>query len=228
MKKLSAMGALGTVFAWGFGAAYASPARTGHPVVGAAAQVSGDSRGGGLVLDGRWRWRGGQQLGVVVSGQALDVAYLGGKSTPEVLASEGLVLGLLPVLSAGLVEFDLRLLTGLRYLENVGAKPSEHPRALRAVSELGWLAHLSLGESYVLRAGALLGVELETQPSTALADQTQLLTLGLGRTLSKELLLFASLDAGGTYGFDGDNGKVILRGAVGLRWSIGADALTAF
>jgi hypothetical protein len=96
------------------------------------------------------------------------------------------------------------------------------------VTELGCLAHVRLDERHLLRAGALIVLELQTQPSVALADQMQLLTLGLGRALRRDLLLYATVEAGGTYGFDGDNGKTVLRFALGLRLPFGADVLTAF
>jgi hypothetical protein len=206
----------------------ASAADTPGPrfVAGVAALASGS--GGGLLLDTRLRLRGGQQLGLAISGQASSVGYLDGYRAQGVATSEAGFIALLPFARARAVEMDVRLATGLRYLRDTGTQDTPHPSALRSVSELGCLAHVRLDERHLLRAGALIVVELQTQPSTALADQMQLITFGIARALSPDVLLYATVEGGGTFGFDGDNGKTVLRGALGLRLPFGADVLTAF
>jgi hypothetical protein len=62
----------------------------------------------------------------------------------------------------------VRLATGLRYLRDTGTLDTPHPSALRSVTELGCLAHVRLDERHLLRAGALIVVELQTQPSSHL------------------------------------------------------------
>lgn len=42
------------------------------------------------------------------------------------------------------------------------------------------------------------------------------------------MLLYGQIDGGGSYGFNGDNGKALLRGALGLRFSLGGDAREGF
>jgi hypothetical protein len=218
------LGLLALVLSAGRAAAAEPPG----PRVMAGVAALGSSTGGGLSLDARLRFQGGQQFGLGVSGQALSVAYFDGYRAKGVAASEAGFIALLPFVRAEGFELSVRLGTGLRYLRDTGTLDTPHASALRSVTELGCLAHVQLGERHLLRAGALLVLELQTRPNMALADQMQLLTLGFGRALSPDLLLYATVEAGGTYGFDGDNGKTVLRGALGLRLSFGAPALTAF
>jgi hypothetical protein len=137
-------------------------------------------------------------------------------------------LALFPLLTARSVEFDLRVTTGLDYARDVSGRVTSYRDALRSVSELSWLAHVPLATASLFRAGAILTFEMETQPTQALADQALLLTVGFGHEVSESALFYANIDAGGTYGFDGDNGKVVTRGALGLRWSWDGAAVTAF
>ncbi|MGC4088028.1 MAG: hypothetical protein QM756_09045 [Polyangiaceae bacterium] len=206
--------------------AHATDAPGARPLAGVA--TLGSDVGAGLALDARLRFGGGYQLGVGVSGQALSVAYFGGQKARGVAAGEAELIALLPWLRAGAVELDLRLGSGLRVLRDGGELDTPARRALRSVSQLGCFAHVRIDQRHLLRAGALLVVELETEPTVALADQMQLLSLGFGRALGRDLLLYANVEAGGSYGFDGDNGKAVLRGSLGLRLPLGGDVLGAF
>jgi hypothetical protein len=188
----------------------------------------GSGAGAGLLLDGRLRLHGGAQLGLSLSGQTLRVTYFGGHKAEGVLAGEAMLLGLLPLLRVDPVELDMRLASGIRTLRDHGQLETPYRHAHRSTTELACLAHVNLGSRYLLRAGAIIGLELETHPTAELADQLQLVTLGLGRAVTPSLMLYAHVDAGGTYGFDGDNGKTVLRGAFGLRVAFGGDALTGF
>lgn len=208
-----------------WGAAEVHASETAAPVFGVAAL--GSNAGAGLSADAGWRFAGGQQLGIAVVGEGLGTAHLGGRVARGVSASDARAFTLLPLLTARAFELDLRLASGVRYLRDLGALES-HRDALRSTTELALLAHVDLGERYLLRTGVLLGFDLELSPTTSLADQAQSLTLGVGRVLGASTLLYASVDAGGSYGFDGDNGKAILRGALGLRFPLGGDARTPF
>lgn len=189
---------------------------------------SASGPGFGIGLDGRLHFSGGSQLGLGVAADWLDVEYLGGLPASGVLSSEATLFGLLPFFRAAELELDLRLSTGLRYLWDRGERTTAYAHALRAVTELGCLAHVRLDRRHLLRGGVLLAFELETTPTTAVADQMQLLTLGVGRALMRNLALQVNVDAGGSYGFDGDNGKAVVRGSLTLRAAFGGDALTAF
>jgi hypothetical protein len=208
-----------------WGAAQAQASEAAAPVFGVAGL--GSNAGAGLSADAGWRFAGGQQLGIALVGEGLWTAHLGGQVARGVSASGARAFTLSPLLTTRALELDLRLSSGLRYLRDVGALES-HRDALRSTTELALLAHVNLGEHYLLRTGVLLGFDLELSPTTSLADQSQSLTLGVGRVIGDSTLLYASVDAGGSYGFDGDNGKAILRGALGLRFPLGGDARTPF
>lgn len=181
-----------------------------------------------MALDGRYRFGSGVQLGLVGSGRVLSKAYFGGQKVEGAAAGQADALLLVPLRIAAPLELDLRLTSGLRYAADLGDDSGAHDDAWRSVTELGCIAHVRLGARQLLRAGVILGFELELQPTQELADQTQLLTLGLGHAITPSTLLYAQVDAGGAYGFDGDNGKALIRGAFGLRFSFGGDAREGF
>ncbi len=194
----------------------------------ALASGSGAGRGLGVLLGARLHSRAGAQLGFAVAGQALELAYLGGQTATGLMAGEATLLGLLPLLRASSLELDFRLATGVRYLRDLGVHDTPHTSSLRSVTELAWLAHVRLDRRHLLRAGVLIALELETTPTMALADQMQLLSVGLGRAIAPNVALMAAVEAGGSYGFDGDNGKAVLRGSLALRVAFDGDALVAF
>lgn len=199
------------------------PSRT---ILGVAAL--GSESGAGLSLDGRLRFAGGLQLGIGVASQALHVAHFGGYPVHGVSGNEARVLGLFPLVESRGFELDLRLASGLSYLHDVGERESPHRHALRSSTELACLGHVPIGRQDLLRVGVILALDVEVEPTTSLADQAQLLGVGFGRALGASTLLYANLEGGGTYGFDGDNGKAMLRGALGLRMAFGGDARMAF
>ena len=223
----------GASFAIGIlaGALVCAPARAAEAETpsswraGAAALF--DNTGGGLALDGRYRFGSGAQLGLMGSGRALSKAYFGGQKVEGAAAGQADALLLVPLRRAAL-ELDLRLTSGLRYAADLGDDSLAPDDAWRSVTELGCIAHVRLGARQLLRAGVILGFELELQPTQELADQTQLLSLGWGHAITPSTLLYGQVDAGGAYGFDGDNGKALIRGAFGLRLSFGGDAREGF
>jgi hypothetical protein len=194
----------------------------------AATALTFSTQSAGLSLDARLVAPSGVQLGVLLGGQALSVGYFAGYEGEGLLAGDAALVALLPLLVSDPVELDLRWSSGARYLRDVGAVAGPHRSALRATNELSFLAHVRLQRRWLLRAGGILGVELELEPAVDVADQAQLVTIGLGHALGREVLVYGNVDAGGTYGFNGDNGKVVLRGALGLRVALGGSALTVF
>lgn len=185
-------------------------------VAGAAISVR-EAPGAELAVDLRWRSREGIQLGGVVELGARDAAYLGGHAEHGA-ASGGLgVVVLAPLVSSGPLTIDLRGLAGATYLRLFEAVNGPSNDAVRARLDLSMLAHVRLDTAWLLRVGVTLGFDLEVTPTVELADQSTLLTAGIGFAPATDWMLHAQIDAGGTYGFDGDNGKVIVRGTVGVR-----------
>lgn len=186
--------------------------------------LRGSNEGAGLGLDARVRLPRGTQLGAILASDYLETAHVGGFVTHGAATGELRLLALVPLVVSPRVELDLRVSTGLRFIRDVGSPTTNGADAMRSSTEFALLAHVAIGERLLLRAGATFVLELEVQPTVALADQMQLLTLGLGSTFGERTLLYGTVDAGGTYGFDGDNGKVVVRGELGLRIALGRGA----
>ncbi|WP_437743062.1 hypothetical protein WME73_48270 [Sorangium sp. So ce302] len=193
-------------------------------------RLVGRDTGGGLELDGRVRLAGGAQLGAAASFWALERAYMGGRTVPGASGASGAAVFLMPLVTHGPLELDLRLRTGFLALRDVGGGNGggssggggDAPAsALRHINELSMVAHVALGEAWLLRAGAAVGFELELDPTTELADLAQVLTAGAGYAVSEHVLLTLDASAGGSFGFNGDNGKFLLEGAFGARFAFG-------
>lgn len=181
--------------------------------------VVGTTTGAGVKLDVRARFSGGLQLGAGASVSGHERAFMSGRVVRDAGSLGGTGILLVPLVLKGPLELDLRVQSGVLGFRGLGDTEAS---ALRQVNELAMLAHVELGRSFLLRAGAVLGFELEVDPAFALADQSQLLTVGLGYSLSEHVLLHAGVSGGGTYGFDGDNGKFIFEGMLGVRASFGS------
>jgi hypothetical protein len=221
---LPALAAAGLLFT----SLHASPARAQEVLAAASASVR-ESPGGEFAADLRVRFEDGLQLGLQVEGGVFDAVYPGGYSErgAGTLRGSGVVLARL--LAAGELTLDFRLVTGARYMRLFAASQGPSSEALRWTNELAVLTHVRLGDAWLLRVGAILGFDLELSPVVDLADQTQLLTLGVGWAPARDVMVFVSGDGGGSYGFDGDNAKVIFRGTLGVRVALdSADARSAF
>jgi hypothetical protein len=203
------------------GALADEPARAGREgtrlVLGSG--VVGTTTSAGVEFDARARFGGGVQLGAGASLSAHERAFMSGQVVRRAGSLGGTGILLLPLVLRGPFELDLRVESGVLGVRGLGGTEAS---AVRQVNELAMLAHVALGESFLLRAGAVLGLELEVDPAFALADQSQLLTAGVGYALSEHVLLHAGMTGGGTYGFDGDNGKFIFEGTLGVRAPFGS------
>ena len=191
----------------------------------AGASVNADLGGAGVALDGRYRFASDVQLGLFVGGDLPGRAYLSGRPVDGVAgASAGLIL-LLPLVSSPRVKLFFRSFHGANALSELGGAA----RATRQTNDLGAFAHVRMTDKWLLRTGVRAGFELEVDPLIELADQTQLLTLGCGYSLAKGYLLYAEATTGGTFGFNGDNAKLIAEGLFGVRFSLpGGDDHGAF
>ena len=174
--------------------------------------------GAAVELDVRARFPGGIQLGVATSASALERAYITGQTATGVAGVSGSAIVLAPLLTAERLTLDLRVKGGVAGLYDVGGSDET---ALRQVNELGFFAHVALDEDWLLRAGAVIGVELELGDAVLVADQSQLLDFAVGYALSDNVLAYVQTSGGGTFGFDGDNGKFLFEGSVGLRVPFG-------
>jgi hypothetical protein len=186
-----------------------------------------DGPGAVLSVDGRLSWDD-VQVGAVLTGGARDAFYLGGYAEHEagVLGGRLLVMGRL--LEAGALRLDLRAGSGLSGTIAAADVQGPHRAAMRWSTELAMLAHVHIDPAWLLRLGAAATFELEVAPAVDVADQAALLLAGIGFAPAPELLVFAGGEVGGSYGFDGDNGKVVFRADLGVRVALDGDATAAF
>jgi hypothetical protein len=210
-----------TPTAWAEDALTVGVAATGR--TGGAGHESAGGR-----LDARYRWENGISLGLAVEGTALDHLFIGGFSERSGAGAGGTLSASFPMLQMGPLSLDLGLATGVAWLTDTDDTKGPEDEALRSSTELSFHAHVLLGQRWLLRAGVILGFDLELG-SGELADQSQLLSVGAAFSATDWLMVVATMDAGGTFGFDGDNGKLIVRGTVGLRFDLeGGDVRRAF
>lgn len=194
-----------------------------RPILGA--RLVGRDTGGGVELDVRAWFPGGVQLGAALGAYANERAYMTGQAVLGVAGFGATGIFMAPLVTHAPITLDLRVESGASVLHDVGGRGAElvgAPRtAVRQTNEIGLIAHALVGDRWLFRGGALLGVDLEIGEAVELADQTQLLTVGAGYALGDHALLYGELTGGGSYGFDGDNGKFVFEGAIGLRFPLG-------
>lgn len=175
------------------------------------------NNGSGVELDGRYAFRSGAQLGVLGSLVRAPRHYISGLPVDDVVLSRGALLLLVPRTTEGSARLFLRFVHGAATLSAEGIL------AVRQTNEVGAFAHLTWGTRNLLRAGVVLGAELEVAPTFELADQYQGLTAGYGYAVSPAVLVYGDGAAGSTFGFDGDNGKVYYGGSLGVRLTLGKE-----
>ena len=181
------------------------------------ARVVGQNNGSGLELDGRYGFSSGVQLGVLGALGYAHRSYISGQAVDDVVLTRGALMLLVPTTADGPARLFLRFVHGATVLS------TESADAVRQTNEIGAFAHLSLGARSLLRAGVVLGADLEVSPTVELADQYQGLSAGYGYAVSRGVLVYADVAAGSTFGFNGDNGKVYYGGSLGVRLYLGKE-----
>ncbi len=194
-----------------------SDAEESGATVQVGARLVGQNSGSGLELDGRYGFRSGVQLGVLGALGYAHRSYISGQPVDDVVLTRGALVLLVPTIADGPAQLFLRFVHGAMVLS------TESADAVRQTNEVGAFAHLSLGTRSLLRAGVVLGADLEVSPTAELADQYQGLTAGYGYAASRGVLVYADVAGGSTFGFNGDNGKVYYGGSLGVRFCFGKE-----
>jgi hypothetical protein len=191
--------------------------------VNLGARLVGQNQGSGAEFDGRYAFRSGLQLGVLGGLEYAHRSYVSGQPVDDVVLTRGALVLLVPATTDGAARLFLRFVHGARVLSSGSVD------ALRQTNEVGAVAHLLLGARSLLRAGVVLGADLEVSPAVELADQYQGLMAGYGYAVSPTVLAYGDAVGGSTFGFNGDNGKVYYGGSLGVRLHFGnEDARGAF
>jgi hypothetical protein len=214
-------------------AANAQPSEAGHVSIGISSYLSPAGEfdalgGGGFSLDGRWVFDSGLQVGAMLEGSQVQQVFISGLALPGGRVLDARLVGLAPIYRTGPLAMSLRVRTGGSWLTDLKAEGNSPGAGVRWVADLSLLATVELRERWSLRAGPTIGIELEVSPTVEIADQAQLILAGVGYTPRAGLLLYSSVEGGGSLGFNGDNEKVLARATFGLRVDLGSKALSMF
>ena len=214
-------------------AASAQASEPGHLSIGASTYLAPAGEfdalgGGGFSLDGRWSFARGLQLGATIEGSQAQQVFISGLALPGGRVLDARLVGLAPLYQSGPLTMGLRARSGASWLTDLNAEGGLPGRGVRWVADLSLLASVELRGGWSLRAGPTIGVELEVSPTVEIADQAQLILAGVGYTPRPGVLLYSSVEGGGSLGFNGDNEKVLARATVGLRFDLGGKTLALF
>lgn len=173
--------------------------------------------GEGALVDARWR-AGAAQVGVEGYVGREREAFIAGLAVEDALRIDVGALLMVQVWEHDISTFSLSLRAGMRRLQSAkGNDEVDSSWAVRA--ELGALFHHDVHERVVLRTGVLVPLLFQVDPEFSNDINGGLITGGFAVQVHNNLHLTADLDLGGIFGADGDAGKFIARGTVGLRWA---------
>lgn len=200
----------------GISLAIASPAR-------ADVSIATDLHGGNLGLDAGTDLRlrlDDVQLGVRVDGAWGDEAHLGGYAERGTLAIGGRVLLAGTLVHEGPLALVGTVSLGARHERLLEEAQGPYRSATRMLGRLGMVANISVAPEVVVRGGLALDFDTELDPLVSPASFTTLLVAGFAWAPTESVALYAEVEGGSSYGFDGDNEKWLLGATVGARFVI--------
>jgi len=183
----------------------------------------------GAAAAARVRLPSAVQLGASLGGASLNTYYVDGYERLHGSAFEAQARAVVPLAELAPAAFTFSGTLGGRQVwltDDVVAV--DH--GTRVFSELGLMAHIRVGSTNLVRVGPIMLFDFEVKPSFAPASLGQLIHVGHALSLGERVALNARLEAGGTYGFDGNNEKFLVRGGVELmaRFGEGSGAWLVF
>lgn len=183
---------------------------------------AGNSGYGGL-LGYRVRLRHGIGLGLELEGAYAPSTYIGGYPTEQNAVVHARLPLFFPVHRSRRLTVALSLAPGIRTTQS--ADPGFGARSGFAVTvDLGVWAYLRAHERLTLMLGVDNPVSIQVDPIVDVDKLGSLLAFGPVVPINDRLSWFATVEAGGLFGSDGDAGKFLLRGTTGLRVTFGASA----
>ena len=196
-----------------------------------AATVSarGSELGFGAKLGYRARFRRGLGLGLEVEGLYDPEAVLGGHVTERNGFINARVPVFFPMLRSDRLTMALLVAPGVRV--GLAGEPGFGPdRSVAATLETGVFAYLHVSRRFTWMLGVDIPLAVQVDPITDVSEIGTLIATGPVVTLTPQLNLYATVDAGGLFGSDGDGGKFLLRGTAGVRfhWGMNAADWTAY
>lgn len=183
--------------------------------VGVSARA--DNFGQGGLVDARLRI-GANQLGLDVYAGHERKAFISGFAVEDALRVDVHLRGLWQVWQQGPARFSLLTRAGARsFSAATGNAPESASWAVSA--EMGALVHADVHPRAVARFGVLVPLLFQLDPAFSNDVNGALLSLGIAVALRDQLLLTANLNSGGIFGADGDAGKFLVQGTLGVRWA---------
>lgn len=167
---------------------------------------------------------GGWQLGLDAILSRKREAYISGRELDRGTALSGAALAMIPLVQRGPLSMHLRLGAGLRRLDGEGPQ-APRGTSLALTTELGPIANLAVTPGFTVRTGFVNVLNLQLDPATDVDALGQMLTFGVNKALGSSLQIHVDVETGGLFGYDGDGGKYLTRGTLGLRYVPGAAML---
>lgn len=210
---------IGSLPLWSAKAAHAET--SAHAVSLAAtadqADMTADRLGAGAALAYRWRSNKGQQFGLEGGLSSSRESRIGGFAAPDARVMDARLVALLPALQTGSLSLGLRLSGGIRHITS-DANALLSKQATVATGEVAGVAGIHLGRAFVLRAGVAIQYGQELAPTAELEALGFSLCAGVDALVSKSVVLFAALETGPSFGYDGDGTKYRSSAAFGIRY----------
>jgi hypothetical protein len=209
-----------------FSAAFSSEAKAqtpsfqppGRVLLSTYGEASNVDAGGGLAA--RVSLPQGFQLGGSANVDSVRKLYLSGYETSG-SAVEGRLFALSEFGVTAPLSLSLQLGSGWRHLIASEDTPAGDS-ADRVVSDVSIKGHFRIHPRAVLRAGWTILVDLQVAPDVTVASLGGLLDMGGTFAFSNRFSIFADIQTGGTYGFDGNNEKYLLTGRLGFSVALGS------
>lgn len=189
--------------------------------ISVAARLGNPGYGGAVGY--RLRLARGVQVGLEVEGVFAPEAFIGGLATERNAVVAGRVPLLVPVLRTRRLTMALALVPGVRATRSYRSGPAEAD-GLSVTLHIGAFAYLRAAPRLTWMAGVDNPVSIQVDPIVDVDQLGTLLVTGPVVPISDRWSWFATVEAGGIFGSDGDAGKFLVRGTTGLRLVFGASA----
>ena len=155
------------------------------------------------------------RLGLRGRGLVVRQTYIAGFEEDDGTAAEGLAFGSFRLARFGTAELRLRAGVGVRGAAVDTSRPDDATG--RLLTELGPMVFWQPSATWSAWLGWIQVTDLELSPSTDIAVLGPLLRVGGAARLGGRWSAYAEAELGGVIGYGGDNEKVQVRGALGVR-----------
>ncbi|MEM7155841.1 MAG: hypothetical protein AAF799_23525 [Myxococcota bacterium] len=186
---------------------------------------TGNTGYGGL-LGFRRRLRHGIGVGVEVEGVFTPDAVIGGYATEDnvVLAARAPLF--FPVHRSRRLTMALTFAPGVYFTRSLteGPTPRTPSQGLSITADAGVFAYIHASPRLTWVAGIDTPLGVQVDPIVDISKIGTLLVTGPVVPIGDRMSWFATLEAGGVFGSNGDGGKFLVRGTTGLRVVFGTSA----